>query len=434
MNSLQRLIKAQKNGQPVGMCSICSANPFVLETCMENAKKNNSRLLIEATSNQINQQGGYTGMKPLDFVKYAKSLSQKIGIKWEMITLGGDHLGPTPFQSLPARVAMQLSEEMVYEYVAAGFQKIHLDASMVLKDDQYHQGLDTILIAKRTAQLALAAEQAVMDHNIQQKPLYIIGTDVPIPGGFQEIDENILVSQPFEVQDTLEETKKAFYQVGLTDGWERVIGIVVRTGVEFGDQIVFRYQSAKTKELSRFIEKQPQIIYEAHSTDYQTADDLKQMVKDHFAILKVGPALTFAFREAVYSLASIEEELRKIGRIQQPSNIIKVLDQAMVEDPTFWIKYYKGDRNEVEFARKFSLSDRSRYYWTKPQVVEALQLLLDNLSQQELPWSLVSQFFPDQADAAKQGREYRMPRSLISNNINRIIKDYSFACGEGTVQ
>lgn len=433
MNSLQRLIKAQKNGQPLGLCSICSANSFVLETCMEDAKKNNSTLLIEATSNQINQQGGYTGMKPLEFVRRTKLLSQKIGLNWEKITLGGDHLGPTPWQSKSSDLAMKLSEEMVYEYVAAGFQKIHLDTSMLLKDDNHDQGLEKLIIAKRTVQLALAAEKAVITFDIQHKPFYVIGTEVPIAGGMQDSNESVLVSQANEVQETLEETKKAFYLAGLNDAWERVIAIVVRTGVEFGDQLVFRYQSAKTKELSTFIEKQPQIIFEAHSTDYQTADDLKQMVKDHFAILKVGPALTFAFREAVYSLALIENELSQIKRVQQPSSLIEVLDQAMKEAPAFWIKYYKGNENEVKFARKFSLSDRSRYYWSKPQVKNALQLLFDNLTQQDLPWSLVSQYFPGQAALAKEGREYRLPKSLISNNINKVIQDYSFACGEGMV-
>ena len=194
---------------------------------------------------------------------------------------------------------------------------------------------------------------------------------------------------------------------------------------------MFPYQSEKTRELSNFIQKQPQMIYEAHSTDYQTTDDLKQMVKDHFAILKVGPALTFAFREAVFSLAFIEHELNQIGRISQPSKLVEVLDNEMQADPSFWIKYYRGNENELKFARRFSLSDRSRYYWKKPKVKNALELLLDNLSQQEIPCSLLSQYFPGQDEIVKSERKYELPKFLIINNINNVIKKYSFACGEG---
>ena len=51
------------------------------------------------------------------------------------------------------------------------------------------------------------------------------------------------------------------------------------------------------------------MVYEAHSTDYQTRDALRALVKDHFAILKVGPGLTFAMREALWALDAIDQEL-----------------------------------------------------------------------------------------------------------------------------
>lgn len=44
------------------------------------------------------------------------------------------------------------------------------------------------------------------------------------------------------------------------------------------------------------------LVFEAHSTDYQTKEAYKQLVHDHFAILKVGPALTFAMRGFIRTL------------------------------------------------------------------------------------------------------------------------------------
>ncbi len=51
------------------------------------------------------------------------------------LILGGDHLGPNPWTRLPADQAMEKAAAMVAAYAAAGFTKIHLDASMACADD-----------------------------------------------------------------------------------------------------------------------------------------------------------------------------------------------------------------------------------------------------------------------------------------------------------
>ena len=83
------------------------------------------------------------------------------------------------------------------------------------------------------------------------------------------------------------------------------------------------------------------------------------MVEDGIAIIKVGPALTFAMREALFALAHIEDEL--IDDPEKRSNFIKVLDEVMVENPKSWKKYYFGSEKDVALDRKYSFSDRCRY-------------------------------------------------------------------------
>ena len=78
--------------------------------------------------------------------------------------------------------------------------------------------------------------------------------------------------------------------------------------------------------LKKTIEKYDQFVYEAHSTDYQRKETLRQMVKDHFVILKVGPALTFAMREALFSLDFIEKELLDLHKGLKPSTNYLVWD------------------------------------------------------------------------------------------------------------
>ena len=377
--------------------------------------------MIEATCNQVNQFGGYTGMTPKDFIAYVRRIAEENHFSFENVILGGDHLGPSVWQNESAVSAMQKAEVLIREYVQVGFTKIHLDCSMRLGDDPEGM-LDPEIVAKRAARLAKAAESALTpnpsprtregNHALR----YVIGTEVPIPGGAQEHEEGVRVTKVEDARQTIEVTREAFYREGLQSAWERVIAVVVQPGVEFGDDFVLAYQLDAAQELSRFIESQP-MVYEAHSTDYQTCDALMNLVRDHFAILKVGPGLSFAFREAVFALAMIENELIPNG---QRSNIVQVLDDVMVKYPEHWKKYYPGDEAELAFKRKYSLSDRARYYWVQPDVRNALERLMKNLGEKTLPYSLLSQFVGETGLNAQQVIEWK---------INKVLMDYWTACG-----
>jgi D-tagatose-1,6-bisphosphate aldolase subunit GatZ/KbaZ len=116
-----------------GICSICSANEYVLKAAFKKAIKDNSLLLIESTSNQVDQFGGYTGMKPVDFVAYVRSLAESVDFSTNRLILGGDHLGPNTWQKEPAEIAMEKASGLIHHYVKAGYTKIHLDTSMRCK-------------------------------------------------------------------------------------------------------------------------------------------------------------------------------------------------------------------------------------------------------------------------------------------------------------
>jgi D-tagatose-1,6-bisphosphate aldolase subunit GatZ/KbaZ len=230
-----------------------------------------------------------------------------------------------------------------------------------------------------------------------------------------EHEAGVSVTKVEDVRQTIEVTRAAFVRAGLESAWERVVGVVVQPGVEFGDDFVLPYQPEAARELSKFIESQP-MIYEAHSTDYQSREALMNLVHDHFAILKVGPALTFAFREAVFALAMIEDELCSN---ENRSNIVRVLDNVMTKHPEHWKKYYHGDEWEQAFKRKYSLSDRVRYYWAQPEVQDAFKKLMKNLGNKPLPYSLLSQFVGEVGLGAEQ---------VIDLRIAKVLNEYLEAC------
>jgi D-tagatose-1,6-bisphosphate aldolase subunit GatZ/KbaZ len=429
---LREILKANRRGKHLGIYSICSANRFVLESGMMQAARDNSLLLIESTSNQVNQFGGYTGQNPLGFVNFVHEVAQSMRFPPERIALGGDHLGPHVWRNLPSSMAMEKAREMVVEYVRAGFTKIHLDASMPCGDDKCDRDrpLSEEIVSARAAELCRSAEEA---HRTLRRattpPVYVIGTEVPIPGGEQFGSQAPKVTRTKDLARTLDLAKRAFHARGLESAWERVIAVVVQPGVEFGDTTVFAYDARKAKPLSRFLTRAWTGVYEAHSTDYQAPESLRQLVNDHFAILKVGPWLTFAFREAVFALAMIEQEWLSSRKDVALSGLREALEQAMLDSPVHWKSYYHGDEDALRIARNYSFSDRVRYYWPHPGVMAALQRLIDNLTAHPAPTSLLSQYLPRQSEAVHAGVLLNQPSALIRHNILHVIDHYAYACG-----
>jgi D-tagatose-1,6-bisphosphate aldolase subunit GatZ/KbaZ len=414
---LDDVLRDQKSGKSVGIPSICSSHPYVLKTALQGE----NTVLVESTCNQVNQFGGYSGMNPADFALMVRSLASQNGFPLEHLVLGGDHLGPLPWQSQPADSAMANAGELVRLYVQAGFTKIHIDASMKLGDDDPSRPLEAELAAQRTASLVHAAEAKAGPGNGLR---YVVGSEVPTAGGATVHEEKVAITTVESASLTLEAMQKAFKEAGVDSAWEKVVALVVQPGVEFGNDFVLEYAPFAAENLARFAGTMP-FIFEAHSSDYQQRSSLQYLVRDHFAILKVGPALTFAFREAIFGLALIEEELVPE---QDRSHIVQVLETAMLKNPRHWQTHYPGTTVEQAHARKFSRSDRIRYYWPEPAVQAALQKLLMNLKDRSLPLPLLDQFLPDVHDAIYSGRLKNMAGDIISYKIKNVLDDYSAAC------
>jgi D-tagatose-1,6-bisphosphate aldolase subunit GatZ/KbaZ len=211
-----------------------------------------------------------------------------------------------------------------------------------------------------------------------------------------------------------------------------VVGLVVQPGVEFGDERIHDYDPGAARGLSTFIEGVPGVVFEAHSTDYQKESGLQALVRDHFAILKVGPWLTFAFREAVFALAALEEEWlgRRAGIVL--SDLRDVVDDVMRRDPVHWKAYYRGDEDRRQRSRRFSLSDRIRYYWPRPEVQAALERLVANLEAHPAPLPLISQYLPGPGRSVRERDLPPHPRALVGLHVREVIDIYARACGTET--
>lgn len=433
LHPLKELVLKQKRGIPAGIYSACSANEYVIEAAMERVLKTGEYVLIEATANQVNQFGGYTGMKPVDFKTFVFDIAEKIKFPLDRIILGGDHLGPLTWKNEKSDTAMEKSCELIKQYVLAGFTKIHIDTSMHLADDNINEKLDTEVIAERGAVLCKVAEDAyaelIMSDKNALQPVYVVGSEVPIPGGSQEEEEGIQVTKVSDFKATVETFKQEFYDLGLQKAWENVIAVVVQPGVEFGDETIHEYNREAAKELCQALKEYPDMVFEGHSTDYQTPLALREMVEDGIAILKVGPALTFALREGLFALSMIEEELFKYNPDVHLSNLIPTFDEAMLQNPDNWKKHYHGSGTKVRFARKYSFSDRCRYYLPDPLVQSSIRRLIANLKTANIPLSLLSEYMPIQYNKVRTGKLSSDPESLLKDKVVNCIDDYLYATG-----
>jgi D-tagatose-1,6-bisphosphate aldolase subunit GatZ/KbaZ len=418
--ALAKLFGARDIAIPRGITSVCSAHPLVIEATLRRAARQDDAVLIEATCNQVNQEGGYTGMKPADFRAFIEQIATDVGFPIDRIILGGDHLGPNPWRKLKPDEAMARAEAMVAAYVEAGFEKLHLDTSMGCAGEPL--ALADELTAARAARLASAAEEAAQRRG-SRLPVYVIGTEVPPPGGATHALDELEVTCRDAALQTLEVHRRAFSEAGVGQALERVIAIVVQPGVEFGNANVALYEPERAQDLISALDDMEGLLFEAHSTDYQPGDMLSALVAGGFAILKVGPGLTFALREALYGLDAIASALAANAGT---AGLAATMEDIMVNAPTHWAGHYGGSADEQRLQRHFSYSDRIRYYWPDARAVDAVSRLLSALPD-TIPETLISQYLARLYPDVVEKRVAPKARDLCLAAIDAALAPYAAA-------
>ncbi|MEM9629213.1 MAG: D-tagatose-bisphosphate aldolase, class II, non-catalytic subunit [Pseudomonadota bacterium] len=414
-NPLLDIPAAFHRGEPRGITSVCSAHPVVIEAALCLARDLDRLALIEATCNQVNQDGGYTGMNPADFRRFVERIAEKVGYPSERIILGGDHLGPNPWKALPPDEAMAKADVMIAAFAEAGFTKIHLDTSMGCLGEPV--ALDDAATAARAARLAVIAE-ARSKSDIP--PVYVIGTEVPVPGGATEDLDHLQITKPEAVAQTYHVHQHAFETRDLEDAFARVIALVVQPGVEFGHADVVHFDPEEAVELSACLNDMQGLVFEAHSTDYQTVAGLRGLVQQGFAILKVGPWLTFALREALYALDAIADV---IDGHPPKGRLMAAMEEVMQGAPENWSNYYSGSDRELWLQRHFSYSDRIRYYWPSEKAKSAVATLLARFEGRTIPEPVLRQFLGDLV----QQRMSAQPDQLLVSSVQQVLRVYEHA-------
>jgi D-tagatose-1,6-bisphosphate aldolase subunit GatZ/KbaZ len=334
--------------------SFCTSNLNVLKSLIIFARYNNLPLLIETTSNQINQYGGYTNLKPKQFVNKIKKIAKNLNFKNEII-FGADHLGPLPWKHLGANKAIKNAKQLIRAVVTAGYKKIHIDTGMKLKGDKY-------LSKKKIFNRSRLIFDSVKKKKIKNI-FFVFGTEVPIAGGENNFKfKNTKINS---IKKDIKEYKKL----------KNNFSLVIEPGLGFSNQKIYKLKMNSFSKKKILVDSS-NLTYEAHSTDYQDLNSLKKLVKNNFKFLKVGPELTFNYLKAIIKLEKIEKIKFKNNLSQIKKKILKEMEKNQV----FWKNYYKGSKKKIEYLKLESYLDRSRYYWNTEKVIHSLKILEKNIN------------------------------------------------------
>ena len=137
--------------------------------------------------------------------------------------------------------------------------------------------------------------------------------------------------------------------------------------------------------------------------------------------------------EAQYVIRKIKEmvnkgiEYKDMAILYRTNAQSRVLEEEMLKEPKNWCKHYHGDDKAKAFARKYSFSDRARYYIGDGKVQNSIDKLLANLEETGIPMSILHQYLPKQYDKIVAGELENKPVELIKDGVVLYMEDYEYA-------
>ena len=386
------------DGEPgragAGITSICSAHPAGASRPASSRRRRRQPALIEATCNQVNQEGGYTGMTPAAFRDFVEALADGAGFPGERLILGGDHLGPNPWRGEPAGAAMAQGRGH-----GGGLCRARASARSTSTPAWRCAGDPAPLpdevdgraggrACARRAEAPRASGAAGLRHRHR-------GADAGRgAGGAGPSGGDAAGGRAAHDRGPPRGVRGARAEAA----WARVIAVVVQPGRRVRARERGRLRPARGGATSRRDPALPGLAYEAHSTDYQTDGRCGRWSSAHFAILKVGPGLTFALREAVFAL---DRDRGRVGAGGAPVARARGARGGDAAQSRLLAALLSGTPEEQRFAAAYSLSDRARYYWPEPAVQAAVAALVRNLTERPAPLPLLSQHLPAQLAAVR---------------------------------
>ena len=362
---VRRLIDLRSQGQAqITLLAICPNSRAVLAAAVKVAAENDYPLLLAATLNQVDTDGGYTGWTPASFVAELDSLAatyRYTGPVYPCLDHGGPWLKDAHTAAgLSTAQAMAAVKSSISACVAAGYNLLHIDPTV---DRTLPAGspLPIDLVVARTVELIQHADAEV--RRLAMPPIsYEVGTE-EVHGGLADLSS-------FTRFVTLLHHELAARD--LAQAWPCFI--VGKVGTDLHTSF---FDAATAAALTQQVVPFGSLI-KGHYTD--GVDNPAMYPASGMGAANVGPEFTIAECEALAGLCRQEDALS----LASPSHFERELAGAVVRSGR-WRKWLQPAEHGLPFdklaasRRTWLVQTGARYVWTDPSVMAARRLLYDNL-------------------------------------------------------
>lgn len=368
---LRKMKELEKvEGRPSTLFAACPNSETVIKAALRSAKRANAPIKFAATLNQVDEDGGYTGLTQSEFVEMVKIEAEAISYEG-LIIVALDHGGPWlkdqhSIENWSLEETMTAVKKSLEAAIDAGYDFLHIDPTV---DKTLPPGeiIPIERVAERTIELIKHAENHRREKGIA--PLgYEVGTE-EVHGGLA----NLEVFDRF-----LSLLKEGLEKEGLSEVWP--ILIVGKVGTDL-HTTVFDPEVAKT--LAEKAAKYGSFI-KGHYTDY--VENPEEYPLSGMGAANVGPEFTEEEYNALTQLAQLEDKLKEEKLIARSSLILQVLEKEVYESKR-WQKWLKGEEKGKDLydlspsRQKWLIKTGCRYIWAQPRVVASRTLLYRNLEQ-----------------------------------------------------
>jgi D-tagatose-1,6-bisphosphate aldolase subunit GatZ/KbaZ len=388
MDFILKRINQLKNetGVPRTIFAACPNSAAVIRASLRSAKRNNAPIKFAATLNQVDLDGGYTGLTQQQFVRTIRQEAEAINFNGPVI-IAIDHGGPW-LKDLHAREKWSYEQTMdavkksFEAAITAGYDLIHVDPTI---DITLRKGeiINIDIVAARTVELIVHCEK-FRRAGKYPKIAYEVGTE-EVHGGLADLS----VFTRF-----LDLLKIGLQNNNISDVWPCFV--VGKVGT---DLHTTTFDNEVARQLTEIVSAYGSVI-KGHYSDNVTNPEAYPL--SGMGAANVGPEFTEREYEGLMELCSLENELHKQGKVARLSGLKEALWNAVITSGR-WKKWlWPGEKPNDFYANSKDRQDwliktGCRYIWENPEVITARTRLYRNLEYNHIDAESIVLFHIEQA-------------------------------------
>jgi D-tagatose-1,6-bisphosphate aldolase subunit GatZ/KbaZ len=346
----------------------CPNSISVIRAALKASKRCDAPVKFAATLNQVDTDGGYTGLTHAEFVKTIRIHARNLNVKSPVI-IAIDHGGPWlkdihKSEQWSYDRTMSAVKKSFESAIRAGFDLIHVDPTVDITVPT-NRSISIDMVAERTIELIAHAEKFRSENNFGQIS-YEVGTE-EVHGGLADLE----VFTRF-----LELLRQGLAKERLHNIWPCFV--VGKVGTDLHTSTFDPSVALKLSEIARRYGS----LIKGHYSDNVTNPEGYPL--SGMGAANVGPEFTEREYDALLELEEMQQYLDSEGKIGKPAQMKGQLWKSVIESGR-WKKWLLAGEDPVNFhsalphRQEWLVKTGCRYIWEDPEVVSARSLLYNNL-------------------------------------------------------